>query len=225
MIGIVDLGKWCGAAQYGRSCSNNSNFCCGGLFFSIFCSCSKSFWDLPHLEGPPGHINPKTIWNNARQHAKAHPATPASTRKRTRQRQPARESVPAGRETALAHEKRAPPWPETRRARAAGQVGGGGRQRASAGECEQAATRAVAAAETGHTLANPCHPRQRKRGDRVSGGAEAQRGDSPGCACEAAGRHPKPQGADPSARRRSCGRGRGRGAGSRWRSNRGDYRR
>ena len=42
------------------------------------------------------------------------------------------------------------------------------------------------AAETGHTLANPCHPRQRKRGDRVSGGAEAQRGDSPGCACEAA---------------------------------------
>ena len=44
------------------------------------------------------------------------------------------------------------------------------------------------AAETGHTLANPCHPRQRKRGDRVSGGAEAQRGDSTGCACEAAGR-------------------------------------
>ena len=29
----------------------------------------SSFWDLPHLEGPPGHINPKTIWNNARQAA------------------------------------------------------------------------------------------------------------------------------------------------------------
>ena len=37
----------------------------------------SSFWDLPPLEGPPGHINPKTIWNNARQHAKVHPATPA----------------------------------------------------------------------------------------------------------------------------------------------------
>ena len=33
----------------------------------------SSFWDLPHLEGPPGHINPKTIWNNARLPRKAAP--------------------------------------------------------------------------------------------------------------------------------------------------------
>ena len=28
-------------------------------------SCSKSFWDSPPPDSPPGHINPKTILNNA----------------------------------------------------------------------------------------------------------------------------------------------------------------
>ena len=154
MIGIVDLGKWCGAAQYGRSCSNNSNFCCGGLFFSIFCSCSKSFWDSPPPEVPGRPVNPKTRQKvvvlgftpsrrpsrahqsqndleqrppgresapgNARQHAKAHPATPARPRKCTRGAR--NRASPREKGTALAGN--------------------------AAGEGGQAATRAVAA-ETG----------------------------------------------------------------------------
>ena len=38
---------------------------------ALLCSqggCSKSFWDLPPPHSPPGHINPKTIWNNSIPH-------------------------------------------------------------------------------------------------------------------------------------------------------------
>ena len=96
MIGIVDLGKWCGAAQYGRSCSNNSNFCCGGLFFSIFCSCSKSFWDSPPPEVPGRPVNPKT-----RQKVVVLGFTPSRRPSRAHQSQNDLEQRPPGRPAPL----------------------------------------------------------------------------------------------------------------------------
>ena len=35
-----------------------------------------SFWDLSPLEGPPGHINPKTIWNKTLQQLAQSPLAP-----------------------------------------------------------------------------------------------------------------------------------------------------
>ena len=35
-----------------------------------------SFWDLPPLEVPPGHINPKTIWNKTLQQLAQSPLAP-----------------------------------------------------------------------------------------------------------------------------------------------------
>ena len=95
MIGIVDLGKWCGAAQYGRSCSNNSKFCCGGLYFSIFCSCSKSFWDSPPPEVPGRPVNPKT-----RQKVVVLGFTPSRRPSRAHQSQNDLEQRPPGRKSA-----------------------------------------------------------------------------------------------------------------------------
>ena len=40
---------------------------CPTCLFGSHGSCSKTFWDLPPLHSPPGHINPKTIWNKAPQ--------------------------------------------------------------------------------------------------------------------------------------------------------------